>query len=457
MENNSENSSLNEKKKLIKLGTPAMEEMVCGYLLNDRNLFMNLAQYLKTDDWRKDTFFNDVKYQIFINTYYSYNKKYNKFPHKDVMFAVIENIESDPSSDSLKENLKKTFNHLMSKDYSEYSQEYIRDITTDFIRKQRAIEATLKCVSEINNDRFDNLDDIIRKAVNVNLDKDLGLSLKDYSRALPLIQEVQDENKGCTWGSATLDRELGRIQPGELGVFAGVPGAGKTAWLGHVGQENMAQDKNIVMFSFEVDQKRLSARFYKSIFKWNSNQLLNAKPDDVKKAMESVKGDIRIICRPANTCSSNDMAGIIQDLIVYENFTPDLILVDYILITSTNNKSRDSNDTYKYYKTVSEELRNLAVEFSCPVVTACQINRAGMGEKGGSKATLTSKDISESRGVIDSADYVLMIEQTAEDKYKNDTKGVYRIRSDKNRNGRSGFAVDFEVDWNNFRISEKSK
>ena len=159
---------------------------------------------------------------------------------------------------------------------------------------------------------------------------------------------------------------------------------------------------------------------------------------------------MRIINRPANTCSANDISAILHDLETYENWKPDLIIVDYLLITSTNDKRKDSSDTYKYYKTVTEELRNVAVEFQCPVLTACQLNREAMGEKGGSKKVVTSKDISESRGVLDTADYLFIIEQTEEEK----ADGIYRLRVDKNRNGDNGFVVGFNMNWNTMTIKE---
>ena len=127
-----------------------------------------------------------------------------------------------------------------------------------------------------------------------------------------------------------------------------------------------------------------------------------------------------------------------------------MILVDYILITSTNDKRKDSSDTFKYYKTVTEELRNVAVEFDCALFTACQLNREAMGEKGGSKKVVTSKDISESRGVLDTADYLIIIEQTEDEK----KEGKYRLRVDKNRNGENAFVVPFNIDWKTLRITE---
>lgn len=442
------------KKTFLKFDSATEEKMIVGYFYKDRSTFLKLAQYLVTKSWKKDSYFNDSKLQFIMNICYQYSSKYKKMPVEDIVFSFIEKSSMDTF---LKEQTKKLFTELKDKDYTQYSPDYIKDVAVNFIKKERSIEATYACESEIQKGNYDNLDKIMREAVNVNLDKDLGVSIKNVAEVLPMVQEVHDPGRGCSWGSPSLDNNVGRVQDGEIGVIAGVPGAGKTAWLGHFATTAFKEGKNVALFSFEVNKQRLSTRFYKSLFKMDTAKLMQMEATEAAGIMEDpTVGDIRVICRLANSCSSNDMAAILNDLRTYEGWEPDLILVDYILITQTNDKKMDSSNTYKYYKTVSEELRNLAVEFNCPLVTAVQLNREAMGDKGGSKAVVTSKDISESRGVLDTADYVFIIEQTEKDKYIDEekTKGIYKLRSDKNRNGNNGFYTQFDIDWKTMSISE---
>ena len=107
-------------------------------------------------------------------------------------------------------------------------------------------------------------------------------------------------------------------------------------------------------------------------------------------------------------------------------------------------------------KIVTEELRNLAVQFNCPVVTACQINRDGMGNEGGSKNLVTSKNIAESRGILDTVDYMITINETSGEKYTNKehTEGKYRLYVDKNRNGEVGAIIPFKINWTTLALSE---
>ncbi len=448
-----------EEKTYLKFDSETEEKMIVGYFYKDRSTFLKLAQYLVTKDWTKNSFFNDSKLQYIVNFCYAYSNNYKKMPTEDIVYANIE--KNKKMDDYIKEKTKKLFTELKNKDYSQYSPDYIKDVAVAFIKKERSIEATYMCEAEIQAGNYDGLDKIMRDAINVNLDKDLGVSIKNVAEVLPMVQEVHDDSKGCSWGSSTLDQRVGRIQNGEIGVVAGVPGAGKTAWLGHFATTSFKEKKNIAIFSFEVNKQRLSTRIYKSLFHIDTGQLLSLEPQKASEMMDDPNvGDIRVICRQANTCSANDMSAILNDLKTYEGWEPDLILVDYILITKTNDRRMDSSNTYKYYKTVTEELRNLAVEWDCPLITAVQLNREAMGDKGGSKAVVTSKDISESRGVLDTADYVFIIEQTEQEKYAEvdengkGIKGIYRLRSDKNRNGDNGFTVTFSMDWKTMTLTE---
>lgn len=114
---------------------------------------------------------------------------------------------------------------------------------------------------------------------------------------------------------------------------------------------------------------------------------------------------------------------------------------------------------YSYYKTVAEEMRNLATQFECPVFSAAQINRNGMGDKGGTKGIVTSKDLAESRGILDTADDLIIINQTDSEKKLGEKDGIseQRLYIDKNRNGSNGEVLTFTLNYNTMSIKEGKK
>ena len=322
----------------------------------------------------------------------------------------------------------------------------------------KAYEATTLNQLDIANGIFDNLSDRMQKALNINLDKDFGISLSDVGSTLDLIQQVEADS-GLTFGSPALDRILGSPKAGELTVFCGTPGIGKTIWLGNIATENMKLGKKGVFFSLEVDKRRLAKRLYSSLLLKSGLDLMNTTKEQAEAVFADYgEGDIKIKNYPAHNASCNTFANYLMDLYTITGFKPDYIVIDYILITATNNKTSNEN-MYSYYKIVAEEMRNLACQFECPVFTAAQINRNGMGEKGGTKGLVTSKDLAESRGILDTADYLLIINQNEMEKAKGKDDGIseQRLYIDKNRNGSNGEVLNFTLNYNTMTITDGKK
>ena len=278
--------------------------------------------------------------------------------------------------------------------------------------------------------------------------------------SLSLIQEVE-EDSGMTFGTPALDRILGSPKKGELIVYCGTPGIGKTIHLGNVATENMKLGKKGVFFSLEVDKRRLSKRLYSSLLYKSGTDLLNVSKEEAEAIFASFNGgDIRIKNFQANTASCNDFAAYLNDLYTIEGFKPDFICIDYILITAPNNSKNISGDNmYSRGKIVAEEMRNLAVQFECPVFSASQINRSGMGDRGGTKGIVTSKDLSESRGILDTCDYLVVINQTDVEKKLGEKDGIceQRLYIDKNRNGRNQEILTITLDYNTMTIKDGKK
>lgn len=225
--------------------------------------------------------------------------------------------------------------------------------------------------------------------------------------------------------------------------------------LGNIAINAFEQEKKVLVYSFEMSASRMLTRYYANLIGLTSKEI-QADPGKaktlIKERISEMSGDIIIKEYGANTTSSNDLCANINDLIMYRKWKPDLVVIDYILIMKTNDARLSSDDKYTYYKKVAEEMRNIAKLYKIPIVTACQINREGMDERGGSKPLTTSKNVSESRGILDTVDYFITINQTARDK----TKGEMMWYIDANRNEESGSKIYLTVDYNKMRIIERN-
>jgi len=227
-----------------------------------------------------------------------------------------------------------------------------------------------------------------------------------------------------------------------------------TSTLGNIAINVFEQGKKVLVYSFETSTTRLLARYYANLINKTSKEII-ADPVEAKRLLKEklseMEGDIIIKEYGANTTSSNDLCANINDLIMYKKWRPDVIVIDYILIMRTNDPRLSVEDKYMYFKKVTEEMRNIAKLYKVPIVTAAQLNRESMDERGGSKPLTTSKNVSESRGILDTVDYFITINQTSRDKTKNEMM----LYIDANRNGASGDKIYFNMDYNFMRMTER--
>ena len=439
----------------LKFSSSSLERFILAYLIKDRSFFLKVGQFLKTFDFQKKSYFIDSKLQWILNTCLIYYDKYDRVPSLDTIKILAEG--KFKNDNLLSESVINALEEIYSKDTSTFEIDYLKDETVKFIKTARAVEATLQNQMDIANGNFEELTERMQNAVNINLDKDMGISLADTKTVLALLKE-QEEDSGLTFGSNMLDRFLGSPRAGELMAFCGTPGVGKTIWLGNVAVENMKLGKKGVFFSLEVDRRRLAKRLYSALLYKTGVDVANTSKEEADAIISQYGGDILIKNYQAHNACCNDFANFLTNAYTINGFKPDFIVIDYILITAANNMHQDDN-MYSYYKTVSEEMRNLGVMFECPVFTATQINRDGMGDKGGTKALVTSKDLSQSRAILDTVDYLAIIQQTSNEKKLGENDGIaeQRILIDKNRNGASGEIINFTIDYNTMTISEGKK
>jgi hypothetical protein len=113
----------------------------------------------------------------------------------------------------------------------------------------------------------------------------------------------------------------------------------------------------------------------------------------------------RLIIReyPTATCTVDEhLRPLLQELLLKQDFKPDVILVDYLTICASSRikLNHGSVNSYSYNKYIAEELRGLSQEFSVPLWSAAQFNRDGF------KSTSPGlENIGESFGIAMTSDF----------------------------------------------------
>lgn len=411
---------------------------------------MKVRRFLDTNKEKGKSYFSDEKYQDVFNLYCKYFDKYDKQPSKLTMTTLIDRTEQD-------EELKIYKQSIVEKMYSYKSEEldveYIESESEEFIKQARVYEAMGEAQIDIANQNYSAIVSKMEDAVRVSFDKELGLDLHNVDTAFERMNALNDEDCVST-GFKHLDSFIdGGLHGKEIYILAAIPGGGKTLIMGNIGINAYLEGKNTLIYTFETSTERLLMRYYQNLTGYSKNEILldeEGARERLKEIQESTEARLMVKEYNSNAVCSNDLIAHINDLRMYEKFEPDLVIIDYINIMRANDATLSSENSFKYYKTVAEEIRNIAKTFSVPVLTATQINREGMSERGGSKSLITGKDIAESRGVYDTADFFAPIAQTAKDK----EKGKLYIIGDKSRNERTGWKIEYDIDYEHMKITE---
>lgn len=436
----------------LKIENKELEKLIISHLIKDETFFLKCGEYLFTKDAKTKSYFSDPKYQSIFNIVYYYFRKRKHLPSKDEIYALVEDSSAEEEQ---KIYIKKTTDIVYNLKV-ESDVKYVEEETVDFIKKVRAVEAILLSKVDIENGKYDGIENRLRDAVNINIDKDLGFSVRDVEKGLSLIRTVEDGK--ASLGFPCFDRSMGLLQGKQLVVFAAPPSVGKSLALIQCAINNFLDGKKVVFFTLEMSTKRLLNRMYRNLFGKTTIQILNEEGNNdeyISKIKGISGGEIIIKEYEANLATSNNFDAFINDLKTTRGFIPDIIVVDYILIMKPNEKL-DIGNSYKYYKTISEELRNLSMRQDAPLVTASQLNREAQGDGGTStKKNVSTKNLSESRGILDTADNMILISQTETEKVKFGTDcGLIRMNYGKNREGSTSANLMFKVDYETMSMTE---
>lgn len=209
---------------------------------------------------------------------------------------------------------------------------------------------------------------------------------------------------------------------------------------------SLLQNKNVLYISLEMSEEKISERILANLFDVNLSDL---KMIDKNKFMvklqqhqTQLQSNFYVVAYPPKSVNANRIRTILKELQLKKKFTPDIIFVDYLGLMSPNASNKNAN-SYSEQKTISEELRAIAVEFGMPIVSAVQTNRGGFGN-----AELDLTDVADSVGTVATADIIFGVTQTQEMR----EAGRYTFLLLKNRYGENKKKRYIGVDYPKMRI-----
>ena len=128
------------------------------------------------------------------------------------------------------------------------------------------------------------------------------------------------------------------------------------------------------------------------------------------KIASASKGRLIIKEYPTGGAHAGNFKALLAELKTKQNFIPDMIIVDYMSICSSEvYKNGSLQNSYTIVGSIGKELRALAIEANAALITAVQTNRTGVGN-----SDVDMTHTSESIGIPAIADFFAAIINTDE-------------------------------------------
>ena len=128
-----------------------------------------------------------------------------------------------------------------------------------FSRHKALESAILKSADLLEKGEYGPVEDLVKTAVQIGLQKNLGT---DYWRdPRSRLEEIKSNNGQVSTGWTTLDKRLfGGFNRGELNIFAGGSGAGKSLFLANLAVNWALAGQNVLYLTFELSENIVSMR-----------------------------------------------------------------------------------------------------------------------------------------------------------------------------------------------------
>ena len=315
-----------------------------------------------------------------------------------------------------------------------------------FIRHKGLERAILESADLLEKGEYGPVEDKIKQAVQIGLQKDMGTNYFEDPRSRLL--RIKDKNGQISTGWKAIDDKLfGGFNRGELNIWAGGSGAGKSLFLANLGVNYALSGLNVLYLTLELSEELVSMRIDAMVTGVPTREIFKSI-DDVEMKVKMIgkkSGQLQVKYMPSGK-TVNDIRAYLKEYEIKLGRRIDILLVDYLDLLMPISRKISAENLFIKDKFVSEELRNLAVEKNCVLVTAAQLNRGAVEE-----VEFDHSHISGGLSKIQTADNVFGIFTSRAMR----ERGRYQIQLMKTRSSSGvGQKIDLEFNIDTLRITD---
>ncbi len=277
-----------------------------------------------------------------------------------------------------------------------------------------------------------------------------GQLLKSYSMAEcmdSLIAEIEERAKnpgklaGISTGFPTIDKHTGGMMPGQVWVFAGEPGDGKSTIIQNLAEFSALNGHKVRWYSLEMTRNEQMLRVVSSASQIDNGKLYTgALSKGESQGLTSAA--IRLKRCQVQLVEVEDATAtdIFADI---ERSDAEIIVVDYLQLMD-DGSARKSDTREGVLASISRRQKRLARRTGKTILTASQLNDSGK--------------LRESRAIGQDADKVFMLKKfNLEDSETGFDDERRKLWNDKNRGGKRHWELPLRFLGSIFQFREESE
>ena len=331
------------------------QELFLRFLLSEADLFARCQNIVEPE------YFN-LKYRSAVELFKSHSEKHNSIPTPEQVSAVA-GITLEPIPN-------------VTVDHHDW---FLSEFET-FCRHKALEKAIIESTDLLENQDYGTVENKIKDASQVGLVKDLGLEY--FENPKERLEWIKNQAGAVSTGWKGIDHKLyGGLNRGEITIFAGGSGAGKSLFLQNFAVNWALAGMNVAYVSLELSEQLISMRLDAMVSGYSTKEIMRNMDDVDLKVRMKAKGAGRLrVKQTPNGVNANDLRVFLREYEIESGEKIDCLLVDYLDLMMPISAKVSGSDLFIKDKYVSEELRNLAMERDLLMVTASQLNRGAVEE-----------------------------------------------------------------------------
>jgi len=406
------------------------QKLYISYLMRDSETFVRCMNIIKPEYFNQELR-NTVKFIM------DYTEQYKNLPNRTLI-----NTETNASY-SLEMIDKATEKEIVD------LKEWFLDDFEKFCKKQALTKEILNAATALEKGEYDGIDTKIKEALLISLNKELGTDYFEDPKGR--LSTLLNNNLMTPTGWKDVDDKLyGGMNRGEITIFAGNSGMGKSLFLQNLTLNWAMQKKNVIYFTFELSEVLTSMRLDAMLAGMGTRDVIKNLDSvhHIVKGKQEKYGSIQIkYMSPGH--SANDLRAYLKEYQIQTGVKPDGVAIDYLDLMHPNNKKINPSDMFIKDKYVTEELRGLAAEEGLLCATASQLNRGAVDEQ-----VHQINDIAGGLSKINTADNVVTIYTSPPMR----ERGEYRLQFIKTRSSAGvGTTITLRFDQISLRITDNDE